>query len=122
MPINRPIIPNFPRCTLDQYKNDPGLVKALNDAQLDFLETMLKEKSVIEDKFRAATNENRNLKQQAHKENRKSIIQSCCLIVGGILFGIGVSVATSSPHDWPGWVLSVAGSMLQLFSLVVVAL
>lgn len=118
MPFQRPMMPII-RYKLDDYINNPSMVKLTNDAQLDYLEVLQKEYNLTDTKLSEQTNQNHSLKAQVRKIGRRSLFQSSFIIIGGILFGIGVSVATASPHDWPGWVLSVSGSMLQIFSIVV---
>ena len=49
--------------------------------------------------------------------SQTSLIQSILVLIGSTLLAFGVGIAISASNDWPGWVLSVAGVMLQIFAL-----
>lgn len=110
---------SIPRFSIEEYSENPNVVKKLNDAALKFLEELADELRDNEMYMHRKEIELVEMRQQLKKINIMSIFQSVLLIVATTLFGFGVNLATASPHYWPGWVLSCAGSGLQILIIFV---
>ncbi len=110
MSLSRKKNPLYPRFSIDEYAQNPIAVKRVNDAALEYLEALRDRIEEDEELLRKKEKQIANFQ----KIDGINIMQSLFLVIGTILFGFGVNLATSSPHYWLGWLLSFAGCALQL--------
>lgn len=129
MPPIRRSKPSYPRFSEEEYRQNATAIKKLNDAAYDYCEALQQEfealeleKSRLENLLQRKEAEIALLQQPLQQTSRISLLQSLLLIIATILFGFGVNLATSSPHEWVGWVLSITGTLLQVFTIIITVL
>ncbi len=110
MAVNKPHNPIYPTFTLDDYEQHPQAVKKVNDAALQYLEVV---QTVIEQKDFLLKQRDAEI-AQLRSLDLFTLIQPIALLLGATIFGFGVNIATSSPHNLLGWIFSFVGCAIQL--------
>ena len=111
--------PTFPRFSIEDYQQYASAIKRVNDAAFDYFEALEQDKRELEGQLSSKEAELSVLKQKTSHTGTVSIIQSVLLLVATILFGFGVNLATSTPNTSAGWLLSVAGVLLQVLAILI---
>lgn len=107
-----PIFPIFP---LDEYQRNPEAVKRTNDAALGYFGELRRRIEKDEELLRKKEEKIARLNQIGLVD----MAQPLFIILGSVIFAFGVNLATSSPGNLLGWVLSVAGCAIQLIFSVI---
>jgi hypothetical protein len=110
MSLNKPHNPIYPRFIIEDYEQHPQAVKKVNDAALEYLETV---QAIIEQKDILINQKDAEI-AQLRSLDLFSLVQPIGLLIGATIFGFGVNIATSHPHELFGWLLSFAGCGIQL--------
>src|SRR5689334_4635277 len=110
MSLSKNSNPVYPRFTLEDYEKNPAAVKKVNDAALEYLETL----QVCVSNMELRLKEQEKQIVDAQRIDRITLMQPLYMVIATILLSFGVNYATSSPHDWIGWLLCFVGSAIQL--------
>lgn len=110
MSLSKSRNPIYPRFSIEEYEQNSVAVKKVNDAALEYLETL---QCFVEKQEQQLKNQKEEL-VKAQQIDRFTLTQPLYMIVGTIFFGLGVNFATTSPHNWIGWLLCFVGSAIQL--------
>ncbi|GIK38143.1 MAG: hypothetical protein BroJett011_19760 [Chloroflexota bacterium] len=57
--------------------------------------------------------EKQRLELQLSEASRKSTLVFALSLLATVLVGIGVNIATTTPSDWSGWTMIVAGCLIE---------
>ncbi len=95
--------PLYPRFSIEEYKANPEAIKKVNESALEYLETL-----------RIKVEENVKLLKQKEEQVAKlqqisliDLMQPLFLLLGSVMLGFGINIATQNPHDWFGSMSSV---------------
>lgn len=119
--LRRPSFPRVPRFSHFEYEQNPNLIQRTYDAYFDHAEELEKYIKELEDKLEVSEKEVLKLKYEIDNGIGLSIIQSILLIIGAVLSAFGVNLATSSPTQSAGWILSIGGYSIQLLIVLIFA-
>jgi hypothetical protein len=119
MPPNRRNKPPLTRYSIEDFERYGPAIKRQIDAIFDYFDAQHQYTNELEEKLIATEAELSRLNQKMGHINDMSIVQSVLILVGAGVFAFGVNLATTSPHDWPGWILGSAGFLLQLLAVLI---
>ena len=102
---------------VDDYVSNPPLIEKLYEEK----QFHLAEKEALREELQAKSSEvqtleleNQKLSLKLDEAKRRSFLMFIISILGSLLTGIGVNVATGNPNNWTGWVMILAGIILEI--------
>lgn len=99
-----------------EYLENPPLIRKLFEEKQIALTSayeLEKQHRDLENEINDLRLENQRLSLQLREVSRKSNLMFSLALVATILLGIGVNLATSSPSDFAGWIMILAGCTLE---------
>lgn len=105
------------RFDVNEYVQNPPLIEKLyEEKQLALTSSIDLEKQVKEfgSQIHELKLQNQRLELELSEVSRKSYLIFALSLLATVLVGIGVNIATSSPNGWTGWVMIVAGCILEV--------
>jgi F0F1-type ATP synthase assembly protein I len=120
---NKPSKRPFRKFPLEEYLANPQAVKKINDATLDYAETLYEmneqlraEEKVLERQILLLDTENAVLKERVRQAGVISAYQIFLVFFGGVLISIGIGLVYSSQNQPNplGWILLGTGILLSI--------
>jgi hypothetical protein len=107
--------PLYPRFSIEEYQANPVAIKKVNDAALEYLEVLCGKIEKNEELLRKQDKKILEMQQIGIMD----MAQPLFLLLASTLLAFGVNLATASPHDWLGWVLSFVGCAIQIIVIFI---
>jgi len=107
------------RFDINEYVQNPPMIEKLyEEKQLALTSSFEMEENIktLEAQVYDLKFKNQRLELKLEEANRKGFIVFAIALLATLLIGIGVNVATSSPSNWTGWVMIVAGCILEIIA------
>lgn len=98
------------------YVLNPRLIEKLYEEKQLFLAESLELRKEVESQsseLQTLKLENQRLSLQLAEAKQRSALMFVVSVLASLLSGIGVNIATSDPNGWIGWVMIIAGVVLE---------
>ncbi len=105
----------------DYVRNKPMIEKLYEEKQLALATSMQLEVKVkkLEERVHSFELENQKLKIEVDQGKQKATTVFILALLATILVGIGVNITTSTPYGWTGWIMIVAGCILEIIAFFI---
>ncbi len=110
---------------VSSYRNNPHRIKDLYDDCVRAYAVIKKTAKLLDDQNELIASIpvlKSELAHEREKNNLGILVQAVLVILGTTLLAFGVNLATSSPSNQAGWVMSIFGVLLQFAAIAVIFL
>ena len=99
------------------YVLNPPLIEKLHEEKQLLLAENLKIRKTVQarsSELTALKLENQKLSLQLNEAKGRSTLMFILSVLGSLLVGIGVNIATGNPQGWIGWIMIGFGTVLEI--------
>ena len=117
---------SYPQLSEEDFIKNPALIKTLYENAVRYgeawqlhVDRIEVEKEELKEEITRLKHEIIHLQHEQDTNRGVSLVQPILILLGGVLSAFGVNIATTSPQNQAGLIMSISGYSLQLFTIFV---